>query len=670
MAISFQMARRSGLAIMFLLIVIAFSIPSIIVIRISGPNSEMSNRLSKIQKAIEIEELFDKAKSQFDLLPQKKTNDTVPIIRAIVASISASQNLLEKIPDENKEEKVLVQNFINAGRRFRAAVYSYTEERDYDPAGDTAVEMEKIATDAVEDAHKTLVALIKDIQKNIQINKSVITDRIKEGQVFSLVGLFGGLLCGLIVSFITSRALRSPIQQLLEGTQKVTEGKLTHYIPVNSKDEIGQLTAAFNEMAEELSVNEAMLKKTNIELVANEQRLRSVLSAITHPIYIIDANDYSVELLNFAAKELAGQNEFDKLKCYQMSHQANHPCSSTEHPCPLKKVVETKKAVILEHTHVDKNGKTKIVELHVFPIFNDDGEVVQVVESCIDITERKQGEEERIRLEKELGHAQKLKSIGTLAAGIAHEINTPIQFIGDNTQFAIDAVNALLQTIDTYKELFANENQNEIIAKGQALRDNADLIFYKKELPLSLEQILEGTSRVANIVRAMKDFSYMGADKKSPEDINKAIETTITISRNEWKYVSDLETHLDASLPLINCSIGNLKQVMLNLIVNAAHSIEESMKKLGKKKGLITIRTSIKEKDILIAVEDTGMGIPEEIRHNVFDHFFTTKEIGKGTGQGLSIAYQTVTEKHGGRIWFDTEIGRGTTFFITLPIAG
>ena len=164
----------------------------------------------------------------------------------------------------------------------------------------------------------------------------------------------------------------------------------------------------------------------------------------------------------------------------------------------------------------------------------------------------------------------------------------------------------------------------------------------------------------------MKEFSHPDSADKTATDLNKAIESTITVARNEWKYVSELVKDFDESLPAVVCYLGDINQVVLNLIINAAHAIKEKMQEGAK--GRITVATRLREEFVEISVTDTGAGIPEAIRGRVFDPFFTTKEVGKGTGQGLALAYTVVVKKHGGKIWFETEVGKGTTFFVTLPI--
>jgi signal transduction histidine kinase len=206
-----------------------------------------------------------------------------------------------------------------------------------------------------------------------------------------------------------------------------------------------------------------------------------------------------------------------------------------------------------------------------------------------------------------------------------------------------------------------------VAASLQQAEQACDLEFITAEVPRAIDQSLDGARRVAKIVRAMKEFSHPDSAEKTATDINKAIESTITVARNEWKYVSEVVKEFDASLPAVVCYPGDINQVVLNLIVNAAHAIKDQVKE--GEKGQITVRTQNQGELVQISVTDTGSGIPEAIRNRVFDPFFTTKEVGKGTGQGLALAYTVVVKKHGGKIWFETEVGKGTTFFLTLPVS-
>ena len=284
-------------------------------------------------------------------------------------------------------------------------------------------------------------------------------------------------------------------------------------------------------------------------------------------------------------------------------------------------------------------------------------------------------QEQKEQLEQthtQLLHAQKLESIGQLAAGIAHEINTPTQYVGDNTRFLRDGVNDLLKALDQCEELVSPAKEpcdwEERVARFKAALQELDVEFLRAEIPKAVEQSLEGLERVTRIVRAMKDFSHPGTEGKEAVDLNKAIESTVTVARNEWKYVAELVTDFDPAMPPVPCLVGEFNQVILNIVINAAHAIVGVVGKNTGEKGTITIATRYDSDWAEIRISDTGTGIPEEHRSKVFDHFFTTKEVGKGTGQGLAIAYAVITEKHGGTITLETEMGQGTTFIIRLPI--
>lgn len=277
----------------------------------------------------------------------------------------------------------------------------------------------------------------------------------------------------------------------------------------------------------------------------------------------------------------------------------------------------------------------------------------------------------RKRKEQELVQAQKLEAIGQLAAGVAHEINTPSQYIGDNIRFLKDAfldINKALESLHNVLEAAKGHTLDDTQVKQveEMLRE-LDIEYLTKETPKAIQQSIEGVEKVAEIVRAMKEFSHPGSDEKQAIDINRSIASTITVSRSEWKYVGDVVTDFDPNLPLVSCYPNEFNQVILNLIVNAAQAISENSDE--NTKGTITVSTSREEDWIEVRVKDTGMGIPEEIQSKVFDHFFTTKEVGKGTGQGLTIAHSIIVEKHDGTINFETEVGKGTTFIVRLPMA-
>jgi signal transduction histidine kinase len=274
-------------------------------------------------------------------------------------------------------------------------------------------------------------------------------------------------------------------------------------------------------------------------------------------------------------------------------------------------------------------------------------------------------------LEDQLRQAQKLESVGQLAAGIAHEINTPTQYIGDNVRFLKDAFQELKGVLGKYEGLLATCDRGspapDKAQEAAAAEERREVDYLLEEIPKAIEQTLEGVMRVSTLVGAMKEFSHPGTKEKTLLDLNHAIESTITVARNEWKYVADLETDFDLSLPLVSCRPGEFNQVILNLIVNAAHAIAEVVEKGKFEKGTIKVQTRNCPEWCEIRIQDTGSGIPEKVRAKIFDPFFTTKEIGKGTGQGLAIAHSVVVDKHGGTIHFETQVGVGTIFIIRLP---
>jgi len=298
-----------------------------------------------------------------------------------------------------------------------------------------------------------------------------------------------------------------------------------------------------------------------------------------------------------------------------------------------------------------------------FNFVDDDSAAGKIVEGIlVDITERN-------ALESQLRQAQKLESVGQLAAGIAHEVNTPTQFVSDNLTFLRDAWQTIFGLLGVYRnaiESAAGALPPQIAISIDKAAQNCDFEFLATEVPRAIDQGLDGSRRIAEIVRAMKEFSHPDLANKTAADLNQAIESTITVARSEWKYVATIFTDFDRSLPPVMCYLGDINQVILNLLVNAAHAIGE---KSGETQmGQITVRTRQKGPFAEIAVSDTGTGIPEGIRARIFDPFFTTKDVGKGTGQGLALAHNVIVRKHGGKLRFETAMGKGSTFLIELPI--
>lgn len=332
-----------------------------------------------------------------------------------------------------------------------------------------------------------------------------------------------------------------------------------------------------------------------------------------------------------------------------------------------------------------KDGSTFWLGVSIRPLYNDDGTVTHSVAVGADISAKREeahkkqelqdklvGEmKERERMTIELQLAQKLESVGRLAAGIAHEINTPIQYVGDSVYFlrsAYDDFNRLLDTWQTSIGALPDSPAHRTL-DGQitdALK-KYDIDYLRAEIPKAFERTFDGVQRVTNIVNAMKEFAHPDANEQAAADLNHAIATTLLVASNEYKYLARVQTEF-APLPQVTCNIGELNQVFLNLIVNAAHAIEDAGRDINT--GEIKIITRLIGEEAEIRISDNGCGIPSENLSKLYDPFYTTKEVGRGTGQGLAIAHSILVDKHGGHISVDSTVGAGTEFLLRLPVAG
>lgn len=438
---------------------------------------------------------------------------------------------------------------------------------------------------------------------------------------------------------------------------KDSDGK-TLYLDGVVKD-ITELKSAQNQLKDQNTVLTKTLEDLKKEKLQEEQLVSAIPSffiCLDKENIITHWNQAASVLFNIPSSEAIGKS-FEEL---DINFDKNLLIEKIEY-CRVTYNLKR----IDEFSLFDNQGHKKILGIILNPIKINNYYPGSVIIMGSDITERK-------NLESQLSQAQKLESIGQLAAGIAHEINTPTQFVGDNTSFLKDSFNDLKDLIDSFKDLFNEVKTDEKFGqKVSAIDDKItkiDLEYLEEEIPTAINQSLDGVKRISSIVRAMKEFSHPNTSEMKPTDINHSIESTTTISRNEWKYTSELVLNLDLEIPLVPCLPGEFNQVILNLIINASHAIISAKEKDPNRKGIITISTSPKNGFVVIKISDTGTGIPEDIRDKVFDPFFTTKEIGKGTGQGLAIAYSVIVDKHKGKIYFESEIGVGTTFIIELPV--
>ncbi len=300
---------------------------------------------------------------------------------------------------------------------------------------------------------------------------------------------------------------------------------------------------------------------------------------------------------------------------------------------------------LIDHEEIafDKTrGMDRVILTSKVPLHDEHGNLTGVVGMGFDITERKAAEER-------MASSDRLESIGRLAAGVAHEINTPIQYLNDSVSFIREGVQELLDYID---KLHA--------AMPPKTEDGEDIDYLREELPPAMTRVADGLTRIAEIVRSMKHFSHADQREMSQVDLNAAIASTLVIARSEYRDVADVETDFGA-IPGVTCHGGQINQVVLNLIVNSAHAIADLVKKSGGR-GKISVKTAVDGDYVLIAITDTGGGIPENVRAHIFDPFFTTKEVGRGTGQGLSISRNVIVKGHGGKLDFETESGVGHHF--------
>lgn len=424
-----------------------------------------------------------------------------------------------------------------------------------------------------------------------------------------------------------------------------------------NKYQIKKLDSLVLERTEELHKKVQELEVVRSELTRSEEKFRSIFENSPVGILVVDAEKYTIVDVNHYAEKTIGcdRNEIIGNPYLEVI------CSESAATCPV--INAGKDSFMDKYDILTRDGRTvSIVNKAVLISLPGRKHIVNVF---VDVTERK-------ILEIQLAQTRKLEAVGQLASGIAHEINTPIQYVGDNVHFLQDAFTAINASINKNQQLTKSLKEkmpvDTFIKEMKINIEEMDIEYFQKEIPVAIEQTLEGVEHVSNIVRSMKEFSHPGVKKKIAVDINHAIRNTIMVSRNEWKYVAEMETELDPGLSLVSCLPGEINQVFLNMIINAAHAIGDIVNDKKKKKGIIRITTCRSGENVKICISDTGPGIPKEIQSKIFDPFFTTKDVGKGTGQGLAICRSVIIEKHGGNLSLESDPGKGTRFIIRIPI--
>jgi signal transduction histidine kinase len=481
-------------------------------------------------------------------------------------------------------------------------------------------------------------------------------------------------LCALFWASRTSQRLSRRLASIVDAANRMAAGDASHPpLTDSAKDEIGELAQSFNIMVDEMNrlsgeydrlvlsekaQLEALVSERTRELQDSQEMFRLMAESTTAIAFTLDLGRGCFTYIGARAIAESGIPEQD-----------------WKVPGSLERIIpRATNADIRERLDACRSGPFDFVS-QLLRRGNRRAEM-RWTGSCeivangkifrglmLDITEMR-------RLGREQAAAQKLESVGRLAAGVAHEINTPVQFVSDNVQFVRTSMADLAMVIRAYRQLHTAVTAGEDPAAAARLaldaEKKADLDYVLENVPMAVESSIDGLGRIATIVRSMKEFAHPDQAQKTFADLNHAIRSTLVIAHNEYKYVADIETHY-GDLPLVQCHLGEINQVILNLLVNASHAIADAIKE-GPERGKLTVSTRLDGDCVEISIADTGAGIPDEIRDRIFDPFFTTKEVGKGTGQGLALAHSTIVVKHGGTLRFDTELGVGTTFLIRLPV--
>jgi PAS domain S-box-containing protein len=400
--------------------------------------------------------------------------------------------------------------------------------------------------------------------------------------------------------------------------------------------------------------------------------LHALLHSATDAIYFKDNASRFIRISQFQARkfglkdprEAIGKTDFDffDAKHAGEAYHAEQTIMRTGQPIIDQEEMETW-----------EDGRETWCSTTKLPLRDEKGKLIGTFGVSRDITARKHAEQSEGEMVVQLQLAQKLESIGRLAAGVAHEINTPTQYINDNTHFLVEAFAKIEKMIERYRVLKTVAVDHltcaAVIQDVAATELEVELDYLLGEIPRCLRQSQDGLARVTRIVTSLKEFAHPNSPELTPADLNRTIETSIVVCRHEWKYVAEVVTDFSPDLPPVPCVVDELNQIMLNLIVNAAHAISDALKLSGAKQGRITVRTRHEPPWAVVEVEDTGTGIPDNIRQHIFEPFFTTKAVGKGTGQGLAIVHTVVVKHHHGSIELKSEPGRGARFTLRFPLS-
>lgn len=486
------------------------------------------------------------------------------------------------------------------------------------------------------------------------------------------------------------------LDDLIHASDRLGQGDYDCEIDAVGHDELGQLALGFTNMRVAVEKRDQELRtfnetlelqvrdrtrqleeqKSDLELQISErhraeQRIRLLDTAVAQiPEAVVitsaepKASDQHIEYANQGFSRLMGMSKESSVTLSITALCGSGGCAALD--AFIVKAIDGQPADM--ESQVRLSSQDRFLDIHAAPIRDDKGNVKNLVYIIRDITERKLMEAQR-------SQGQKLESIGQMAAGVAHEINTPIQFVGDNLRFLQDSFGDILHVFEKYGALraavaaaAADSVSAEVTNDLDEAVESLDIDYMKEEIPNAITQSLEGVDRVATIVRALKEFTHPEDNTMGGADLKRAIESTLNVSRNEYKYAAEMETDYDETMPPVECMVGELNQVVLNMVVNASHAIQDVVKDSGDR-GVIRVSTKHDNGWAEIRISDTGGGMPDHVKARVFEPFFTTKEVGRGTGQGLYIAHEIIVKKHHGTLAIETEFGKGTTFIIRIPVA-
>ena len=391
-------------------------------------------------------------------------------------------------------------------------------------------------------------------------------------------------------------------------------------------------------------------RRSEEQIRRQNEFLNTVMESLTHPFYIVDVRDYSIVMANPAArKSLSTRGS----TCYQITHGRDEPCTGSRHPCPIQEVKESKKPARVEHIHTGRQGGKRNLEIHAYPIFDEAGEVKQIIEYTIDISERRKAEKMAGLQQEQLLQADKMISLGILVSGVAHEINNPNNSIALNAPFLDQACRSVLPILDEYYR------ENESLQVG-----GIEYGKFREKAPFLFSGILDSSRRIQHIVRELKSFSRKdAADTQAPVDLNAVVKSAVGLMSNIIKKSTrNFQATYGRGLPRVLGDFRKLEQVIINLVQNACQALAAP----GKGISLSTCYDR-ENRQVVVIVEDEGVGIPKEDLKHIADPFFTTKRSSGGTGLGLSVS-QRIVNDHSGTLHFSSTPGEGTTVEVRFPL--